>query len=481
MVVGLKSAAQSAGAFQKQMAEVNTIAKLSRKDLGALSKDVKGLSTEIGVTTTELTQGLYQALSAGIPADNAIEFLRIATKGAIGGVTDVKTAVDGMTTVINAWGMSTSDATKVADIMFQTVKLGKTTFSELSQHIGTVASMASTAGISFEEVAGAFASMTKKGLDTSKSAVQIRGIVKNLIAPNKQLKDALLQVAQAEGLADTSTLSLQATLEGLNQVVKGDAEAMNKLFPDVRALNGVLTLTGQNAKGASADLMAMANSAGAAAGAFKELADTDMQKLAKFAANMDQIKMSIGEGILPSIAEWAEGMNALIQSGSFVKNLFKDITRSITSGQFGGGGVLGALAKFSPVGLAAKGVEMFFDEAGTDALADKNNKLTAAGQAKVDEETKRLAKKKGANIKGPATEAVKAGLRVQSALSNSSGAGDALTSLQNVGGNLGSVSRVNKGEMLLKTQVDIQKSIETTLNNVNNKMKTGSQSNRLAR
>jgi hypothetical protein len=310
--------------------------------------------------------------------------------------------------------------------------------------------------------------MTKKGLDTAKSAVQIRGIVKNLIAPNKQLKDALKQVAQAEGLADTSTLSLQATLEGLNQVVKGDAESMNKLFPDVRALNGVLTLTGQNAAGASSDLMAMANSANAAAEAFQELADTDMQKLAKFNANMEQIKMTIGEGILPTIAKWAEGMNELISSGEFLKRTMGGIFRNIED----------ALPEF------LSGTATFRKLFGKDIIDETFGALGGSGAttpAEEEAEAKRLARKGGSKLPGPAKAAVKASLGIQSALDQKSGAGLALTNLQNVGGNLGSVSRVNKGEMLLKTQVDLQKTLVSQVTLLNNKMKTGNQSNRIAR
>ena len=322
--IAIQKVVSSSIAFQKSMAEVNTIAGLSKSKLADLTNGVKSLSKEIGVTKEELSKGLYQALSAGVPAGNSIDFLRVASKAAIGGVADVETAVDGLTTVINAWGMKSSEATKVSDIMFQTVKLGKTTFSELSQNIGNVASMASTAGISFEEVAAGLATMTKKGLDTATATTQLKGVIKNLIAPNDQLKQSLANVATANGVVDTSAMSLQQILSGLNKEVKGDSEAMNALFPDVRALNGVLTLTGQNAAGAAADLDAMKNSAGSAGGAFSEMADTTDNKLAKMKASWDALTDTLTNRFLPAIAEIAEKLAALAKVGAsgVLKELF---------------------------------------------------------------------------------------------------------------------------------------------------------------
>lgn len=442
MVVGLKNAAQAAGSFQKQMAEVNTIARLSRTDLSAIGKEVKNLATELGVTTDELTGGLYQALSAGIPADNAIEFLRIATQAAIGGVTDVTTAVDGMTTVMNAYGMSTSQASKVSDNLFQIVKDGKINFSELAQNISKLAPMAKAAGLSFDEMSAAIATAVKvekpeRAMTAIRAAlVEVTKKGKTLIDTVKEFRGASLRTIFDAGFSQESA-------------------------------NGIALLA-NNAALLDTELENMTNSGGAAAAAFQELADTDFQKLAQFNANMKEIQISIGEGILPLIAEWAEGMNALISSGNFLKTTFIGLFRNIEQ----------ALPEFLS-GTAT--FKKLFGEDLVDLTFGELSKGDAITPEQEEAEAKRIAQRRAGRMKGSGKDATMASLRVEDAMEKKSGAGLALTNLQNVGGNLGSVSRVNKGEMLLKTQVDLQKTLVSQVTLLNNKMKTGSQSNRLAR
>ena len=67
-----------------------------------------------------------------MPPDNVIDFMRTATEASIGGVTDLETAVDGITSVVNAYGEEAISASKASDLMFTAVKLGKTDFTQLS-------------------------------------------------------------------------------------------------------------------------------------------------------------------------------------------------------------------------------------------------------------------------------------------------------------------------------------------------------------
>ena len=53
-------------------------------------------------------------------------FLETAQKGAVAGVSDVSTAVDGLSSVVNAWGEKNITAAQASDLMFTAVKEGKT-------------------------------------------------------------------------------------------------------------------------------------------------------------------------------------------------------------------------------------------------------------------------------------------------------------------------------------------------------------------
>ncbi len=191
ILAGFGMSIKAAADFEGAMREVNTMMGLAENEFAEFSKDVQALAADLGVDAVESANALYQAISAGVPRENVLEFLKIATEAAIGGVTDTKTAVDGLTTVINAFKLPMSDAQKVADIMFTTVKGGKTTFEELSAAMFNVAPIAAAAGFSFDEVSAAIATLTKQGVPTKIATTQIRAAMQQLLKPTTDMITAM--------------------------------------------------------------------------------------------------------------------------------------------------------------------------------------------------------------------------------------------------------------------------------------------------
>ena len=263
---GIALSVREAHQFAKAMAEVQTM--MSGGDIAAFAAQVRQLSGEFGMAKDELAKGLYQVLSAGVPEENAIDFLRTASQAAMAGVTDVETAVDALSTVINAYQMDASEAARVSDIMFATVKKGKTTFGELASQVGQVAGIAAQAGVEFGDIAAAIATITKQGIGTETAVMGLRQSIIATLKPSADLQkkfDAL----GVSGEQLIRTRGLQGALQIIAEEAKGSTAALTKLIPNIRALPAVLALTGKNAKTAASDLQAMADSAGAATDAFE--------------------------------------------------------------------------------------------------------------------------------------------------------------------------------------------------------------------
>ena len=81
--------------FDRGMREVMTLLPgAAEGTFEDLSKQVQDFSKEFGVLPDEVIPSLYQALSAGVPQENVFDFLEVAQQAALGGVTDLETAVD---------------------------------------------------------------------------------------------------------------------------------------------------------------------------------------------------------------------------------------------------------------------------------------------------------------------------------------------------------------------------------------------------
>ncbi len=82
---------------------------------------------ETGKSNVEFAEAVYMAMSSGVEQGKAVEFTTQAMKLATAGFTDGTSAVDIMTTALNAYGMEASEAEKVSDLLIKTQDLGKIT------------------------------------------------------------------------------------------------------------------------------------------------------------------------------------------------------------------------------------------------------------------------------------------------------------------------------------------------------------------
>jgi len=285
--------------FNTEMAKVNTMVK--KADIKSLSRDVIKLAGDLGIAKSQLAEGLYQALSAGVPEENAISFLATAAKAGVAGATDTATAVDGLTTVLNAFKIPATEVERVADIMFTTVKNGKTTFEELSQSLAVAAPIAAANGVEFEQVAAAVATLTKQGTPTSVAMTQIRAAI---IGLNRNLGDGWAK-----------TMTLQDAFSKMVGKAKGSQVELQKMMGRVEGVNAILGLTGRNAKMAASDLDEMSRSAGNMGDAFNKMEtvkrwpklwETIRGIVAKLGDVFDRVIAPLVEKITVQLAKWRD-------------------------------------------------------------------------------------------------------------------------------------------------------------------------------
>lgn len=288
-----------ASRIEDGMREVNTLINVSDKELGSLQKQLLGVSKELGVAATDLVPGLYQALSAGVPKENVIDFLRTSAKAAVGGVATTAQAVDALSTAVNAFGNQGLTTEQAADSLFATVKGGKTTFAELAAGIGKVAPLASAAGVSFGEMNAAIATMTLGGFKTREAVTNLRAIFSSL-ARFKDVRevfgtDTIEQAFGEHGLA--------GVLNRVSEAAGGSSARLLEMMGSVEAVAAVMALTGANADMLAGQLDAQANSAGASNTAFEEMQKTFSASIDKIKAQVNAMMITIGSRALPMLTE----------------------------------------------------------------------------------------------------------------------------------------------------------------------------------
>ena len=287
--------------FDKGMREVATLTPDVAKNLDAIKQDVLDLSKSLGIDAVEATGALYQAISAGVPTDNAISFLEIASKAAIGGVTDTETAVDGLTTVMNSFASQNIGAQEAADIMFTTVKAGKTTFEELSRSLFQVAPLADATGVKFAEIAAAMATLTAQGVPTSVATTQLRGSIQSLIKPSDDLTAIFQEAGFETGELAVKQLGFVKASEVVVKATEGSVSEMTKLLGSIEGVQGILGVTGASAEVFAKNVQGMADAGGAAEAAFQEMEKSTSRQFEKMTNKMKALSIELGMKLLPVI------------------------------------------------------------------------------------------------------------------------------------------------------------------------------------
>lgn len=286
--------------FENGMNEVFTLLPdITDEAIGEMSAQVKSFSKDMGVLPEKTVPALYQALSAGVPKDNVFDFLETANKAAVGGVASLETAVDGLSTVVNSYGADVIDVNRASDLMFTTVKLGKTNFQELSSSLFNVLPSASAAGVSFEDVSASLAALTAQGVPTSVATTRVRSVIDELSKSGTKTDKVFRQVA-GKGFKDfiKEGGNLQEALQLLEKEAEKNNLGINDLFSSIEAGGAALGLTGKGTEAFSNALAEMGSAAGATDKAFERMEKGFQRKLDKMKANLEVLKISVGEKLV---------------------------------------------------------------------------------------------------------------------------------------------------------------------------------------
>lgn len=303
----IKELIADAGKFKVAMKEVSTLSEDVAANLQKYVDQVADMTTQIPIGATEAAKALYQIESAGHHGADGLNVLRESAKGAIGGVTDTATTADAITTILNAYNMEASEAQHVSDLLFTTVRLGKTNMSQLGTTIAQVAPVAASFGVSIEDVLAAIASLTKQGTKTSVAVRQVR--------------DAITATTKSMGDGAFQGRSFLDAMDEVAQKAQGSNNALRQDLGTLQALNAVLALTGKNSQAARQDVADMQNSAGAAEAAYQKMASTAGTQVTLLRNNIFKAILPLADEMRAMSGDIARYMNEAFDSGVMDKAL----------------------------------------------------------------------------------------------------------------------------------------------------------------
>ena len=294
--------------------DYNRQAALTRTQVDDLGVSVQQIG-DIGKRVAEIIPAPFDQMQAAlydifssmdIGTRDAEMLLTQFSKGAVAGQTDIQVAARSTISLMNAYGLPFTDATRVMDIMFQLVRKGVGTYEEFNSSIGRAVPAAVAAGQSIESLAGMMAFLTRNGLSTEMAATSAARAMELFSKPEKfkaledlgvkvrdstghflQMNDIVTQLANNQGWAQMAEPQRKQMFEDIFGAGTIQARRFFDLaVPNFEQLNG---LTGD-----------MANSAGALEGAYQTMFEQPASQADLLRNRFEILKTEIGDELIPA-------------------------------------------------------------------------------------------------------------------------------------------------------------------------------------
>ncbi len=300
-------------AFDKTLGEISTQLLDNTERVKEFAQESQNLALTFGSGLTDQSKAFYEVLSTGITdTREATELLTAANKLAIGGNSNLGTAISGLTSIVKGYGDKIKDVNEVSDTLFTASLAGKISIEELSEGLGRIIPLADALDVGLEEVTAAIAALTLTGVSARESITSVRAVLAAVVKPSSEAADEAERLGLNFNAAAIKSKGMLAFLEELKQKTGGSVTSLGLLFGGVEAILPALNLVNNGGKEFTQIMGQMADKAGITDKAFDQMAATADFKVNRFFAAMNVISKEVGATLASILTPAAEGAaNAL--------------------------------------------------------------------------------------------------------------------------------------------------------------------------
>jgi TP901 family phage tail tape measure protein len=291
--------------FEKEMTKIQTLVGIAGDKVDLMGESVLELAKTTAKGPQELAKALFVVTSAGARGAVAMEILEQAAKASAIGLGDTAEIARAVTSAVNAYGESNLDATRATEILVATVREGNLEASDLAGSLGRVIGIAANVGLTFDQVGAFIATFTRVGVSAEEAVTSLRGALSILVKPTKGVNDALAQIGTTVEELRTDVADRGIALV-FGELVKNLEEAgiqIAEVFPNIRALSGVLATAGSQGEEFVRISEAIANSQGIVREGFEETRKTAAFVFAQVFTELKSITAELGLALIPLLKD----------------------------------------------------------------------------------------------------------------------------------------------------------------------------------
>ncbi len=323
---GATAAVGMASDFEFAMARIEGLVGESRAQVDEWSGALLEMAPRLGKAPQELAEALEFVASSGVKGAAALDVVERSAKASASGLGETADIADLVTSAMNAYASEGLTAAEATDVLLNAVREGKAEADQMAGALSRVLPVAAEMGVTFHDVSAAVAALSLTGNSAEEATTQLRATLTSLLKPTQQAEEQLAKMGTSSSemrrkIRDEGLLSALTELREMTAAY--GEEALSKVFPNVRALVGVLGLLGENADATGAIFETVADSTGVLDEAFSIISETSAFKFQQALAQLQTVGIEVGSEMLPMIVDGLQTIvpwlvNAGDAAGDFV-------------------------------------------------------------------------------------------------------------------------------------------------------------------
>jgi TP901 family phage tail tape measure protein len=331
----------AANELELTVAKINTLLSDQERETFNARNAVLDLQFALGGDQQNIAKGFYETLASGaIDVANAQDFMRVATKAAVAGLSDVATAQKILTATTAAFGDAAGTTAHQADVLFIAAARGATDFNALATDLGAAYGTAQTLGVSFEELAAFVSSLTLQGITTAEAVTATNSAMIAMARQTEDLTSVLKDLYKEDIRTVIAKQGLVKTLRDVTMASGGSAEAVIALMGRTEALKAVAGATsqeiGRTFNEMYQEILDSSKNVGAASGRpFEMINSTTSRQMDLLSARVKAVFTDMTAGIGQALGVIASHINrTLAENQEPIKQLSKAFSGINVAGLF---------------------------------------------------------------------------------------------------------------------------------------------------
>jgi TP901 family phage tail tape measure protein len=331
-MIGLSS--RAALNLNEGMANVQALIPDTGDRIYELRDSVTDLASATGKSFDDITSGLYRTISVFLDNADTVDRLNTAIRTGIAGYASTAESVQLLSSVTRAYGDTSGEAVeKVADLAFETVRLGDTTIPQLSSAMQVATDRAVRLGISQEELFAVMATLTGITGDASMVATQFRSAMDSILRPTDELTQLLDEMGYVTAEAAIEEEGMIGLITAISRKAEEAGQPLQNYITRKEGVTLVSRLASEQLQDFNFRLSEIQDSTGAAAEAFENVT----QGIGKHNFEMEKAKQrvnvfmaEIGENLLPVLVDLLQFLGDIIEAFASLPNWVQAATIRVT-------------------------------------------------------------------------------------------------------------------------------------------------------